>query len=129
MKIRLINGSFRSMRKYVLVALLLSIPVVMSEGQGGYYGCTGPVTGLMINNNGAVDVSGPGGIPWALALCQIGVTPSGNGWSSDSCKAAYAKLLAAQLSGQTVTIWFTTDGYTCSTQPTWTLNNKAYGVV
>lgn len=116
------------MKKYILVVLLLSIPVVVSHGQSGYYGCTGTVTGLMINNNGLVAVSGPGGLPWALALCQIGVASSGNGWSSDSCKTAYAKLLSAQLSGQTVTIWFNTDGHTCSTQPTWTLSNQAYGV-
>jgi len=77
-------------------------------------------------NDGTVSC-GPGGLPWALNLCQIGVPSSGNGWTSESCKAAYAKLLAAQLSGQSVTIWFNADGFTCATQPTWTLNNKAYG--
>lgn len=82
------------------------------------YECTGPVRGLTITPTGEVvaeSIAGP--ITWPV-LCSIETTE--NNVPLDTCKAIYATLLAAQLSGQPVTLWFN-DNLTCSTHPTWAL--------
>jgi hypothetical protein len=112
------------MKKYlVVVVMLVSMAVV--AGAQSVYPCTGTVTSIAVATDGSVNVVVSGG-PTGLSLCQIGVASSGNGWTAESCKAAYATLLAARLSGLSATIWFQPDGLTCSTQPAWNLNNKAY---
>jgi hypothetical protein len=110
------------MRNYFLAVMLLAL-VVASPAQSPYP-CTGTVTSIGIQNDGTVNFTISGG-PTGLSLCQMGVASSRNSWSAESCKAAYATLLAAELSGKRTTIWFL-DGLTCGTQPTWNLNNKAY---
>jgi hypothetical protein len=100
------------MKKYVVVLMLLSMAVAM-PAYGGQYYCTGQVTFLAVHQGGIVEVAGPGNVTY-VHVCQLGVTA--NGWNPDSCKTAYATLLAAKLSGQPVNLIFF-DNLTCTTQP------------
>lgn len=93
----------------LLIVLVANIPAM------AYYTCTGPVTGLSISNGGVVTVSGFNGIVDG-EICQIGA--SANGISSDTCKAMYARLLIAETTGKSLTMYFN-DSLTCSTQPSW----------
>lgn len=56
-------------------------------------------------------------------LCVL--TASANGISADQCKNVYAMLMAAQLSGRAVHMWYN-DGLTCGTQPTWAYTTGWY---
>lgn len=112
------------MKKYLCVVMLLLMAALSSAAQS-IYSCTGSVTSIAVANDGTVEIVSFSALPAGFYLCQIGVASSGNGWTNESCKAAYATLMAARLSGQQVTIWFN-DTLTCSTQPTFNLNNKAY---
>lgn len=93
----------------LLVMLVANIPAK------AYYTCTGPVTGLSLSNGGVVTISGFNGIVDGY-LCQIGA--SANNVSSDTCKAMYARLLIAEATGKSLTLYFN-DSLTCSTQPNW----------
>lgn len=103
------------MKKLLIALALLSIAVPTLPAYTTNYGCTGTVTMLFINSGGVVVVQGPGGLP-PIALCSVngGFGP----FSADACKAAYATLLAAKLSGQSAQVNFS-DNLTCSTQPVW----------
>lgn len=96
----------------VLLASLFVVPPAYAN-----YGCVGTVTYLGVANDGAVTVAGPGGIP-AVTFCQLNATTP-NGFTPDACKAAYATLLAAKISGQFASVDFS-DSLTCATQPQWT---------
>lgn len=87
-----------------------------------YYTCTGPVTGVSMNTNGTVWVSGFGGIVDG-GICQIGATA--NGISSDTCKAIYARLLLAEATGRQLTMYFS-DNLSCTTQPSWQFMTGLY---
>lgn len=102
------------MKKYVLV-VLLAIVLATTPAMANY-SCFGPVTGVSIANSGVVVVSGFGGIS-AGYVCQIGGTAP-NGIASDACKAIYARLLAAEITGQQLRVYFN-DNLTCTTQPNW----------
>lgn len=103
------------MKKCFCVVSLLLIAIVALPAYAANYPCTGTVTMVFINSSGTVVVQGPGGVP-PIALCSVsgGFGP----FSADACKAAYAALLAAKLSGQSATINFS-DSLTCATQPPW----------
>jgi len=102
------------MKKYVVVLMLLCMAVVaMPAHAANQYYCTGPVTFLAANKGGTVELAGPGNVTY-IHVCVLGATA--NGWTPDSCKAAYATLLAAKLSGQQVNLIFF-DSLTCTTQP------------
>jgi len=101
------------MRNYLLVVMLLSITLIAVPAHASYE-CSGTITYLGLGG-GTVTVAGPGGLP-AVYVCNLdGGTP---GWSAESCKAVYATLLAAKVSGQTADIFFS-DNLTCTTQPAW----------
>ena len=113
------------MKPLIFVVVLLSIAVIALPSYAGTYACTGTVTMLFINGAGTVVVQGPGGLP-AIGLCSV--TAATTNFAVDSCKTAYATLLAAKLSGQSATVNFN-DSLTCSTQPTWgNSNTSAWGV-
>jgi hypothetical protein len=101
------------MKKYSF-ALLLSIALVAVPAQANY-SCSGTVTYLGLSSGGVVTVAGPGGLTYVY-VCTLGV--NANGWTADACKAAYATLLGAKLSGQVADIFFL-DTLTCTTQPAW----------
>lgn len=103
------------MKKYAFVVTLLSMALLAVPAHANYE-CSGTVTYLGFDGGGGtVVVSGPGGLP-AIYLCSM--TADGNGFTVTTCKAAYAMLLAAKLSGQTADIFFN-DTLTCTTQPAW----------
>lgn len=103
------------MKKYSFVVALISITLLAVPAHANYE-CSGTVTYLGFDSGGGtVVVAGPGGLP-AIYLCSM--TADGNGFTVTTCKAAYAMLLAAKLSGQTADIFFN-DTLTCTTQPAW----------
>jgi len=112
------------MKLYTVVVMLLSIALIATPAHANY-SCQGPVTFLGVNQSAGVVVGGPGGLP-DVYLCRFD-TSSSNGWSPDDCKAAYAILLSAKLSGQAATVFFS-DTLTCSTQPAWGNYVSAYFV-
>jgi len=106
------------MKKYIVVVMLLST-AVLALGQSSST-CTGTINFLGVGSNGvAVGLaSGPQGPGLTtIFVCNLNTTGS-NGYSPDVCKATYAMLLAAQLSGQAVTIEFA-DTAAC-TRTAWT---------
>jgi hypothetical protein len=107
------------MKKYLFAVMLLSLAVVAIPAHANYQ-CTGTVTYVAITPSGdiVVRMSGAGATP-DIYICKLGAASSGNGWTADACKSAYATLLAAKLSGQSASIWFN-DNLTCSTQPSFT---------
>lgn len=109
------------MKSSIFVVVLLSIAVIAPPAYAGMYSCTGTVTMLFINGSGGVVVQGPGGLP-PIGLCSV--TSATTNFAVDACKAAYATLLAAKLSGQTAQVNFN-DSLTCSTQPTWGNSNTS----
>jgi len=92
------------MKKCLFVVLLLAIAALAVPAYGAQYGCAGTVTLVFINGSGNVEVAGPGGLP-PIGLCSLNTATTN--WSVDACKAAYATLLAAKLSGQNATISLT----------------------
>lgn len=105
------------MKKYLFLLVLLSMALVAVPAHATYV-CDGPITMLGLGSNGVV-VQGPGGLP-PLFICKVDATTPANGYTPDLCKATYAMLLAAKLSGQTVLLEFN-DNLTCTTQPPWTV--------
>lgn len=103
------------MKKWFLV-LLLSMTILALPAYASTYVCTGTVTYLGVDSvdNGVIVVGGPGGLP-DIGLCSLS---QAGAFTTDACKAIYATLLAAKLSGQTISISFS-DNLTCSTQPAW----------
>jgi hypothetical protein len=104
------------MKKWSCIAIVLSIAVLALPAVANTYYCTGTVTYLGIQNDGGIVVGGPNGIP-DIEICSV-TTPVNN-FTTDNCKAVYATLLAAKVSGQQVSVYFN-DNLTCSTQPAWT---------
>lgn len=82
------------------------------------YTCTGPVMGVEMGLDGEVNAETIAGTLTWTSLCSVETTE--NSIAPDACKAIYTTLLAAQLSGQPVTLWFN-DNLTCTTHPSWTL--------
>lgn len=109
------------MKKCVFLVLLLAITALAAPAYGAQYSCNGTVTIIFINGAGTVAVAGPGGIA-GIGLCSVS-TATAN-FTIDACKAAYAMLLAAKLSGQSAEVSFN-DTLTCSTQPLWGDSNTS----
>ena len=110
------------MRKVAIGCLALMLLVAGSAvGQTAYH-CDGPVTGVSFDKSGVVSFSGIGGINAGL-LCQLGNTA--NGYSPDACRAAYAQLLLAEMTGQSMRIYFN-DNLSCTTQPSWSWLTTIY---
>lgn len=90
---------------YLVLLMLASSPAFAT------YSCVGPVKGLSINQTGAVLAESVAGVSWGY-LCSV--TTTQNGYDPETCKVVYAGLLAAELSGQNVELWFN-DSLTCTT--------------
>jgi len=92
-------------------SLFLALLLVGSTPAFATYSCVGPVTGLSINQAGNVLAESVAGVSWGY-LCSL--TTEQNNYDPETCKVVYTALLAAQLSGQNVELWFN-DSLTCST--------------
>ena len=91
--------------------LALTIPSLAAS-----YSCVSPVTNVSQARGGTLLIQSFGGSNW-IYLCSMSSTQ--NGVSADECKTVFAALLAAQLAGKQVRLWFN-DGLSCSTQAAWT---------
>ncbi len=80
------------------------------------YYCDGPVYGLSLGPGGIVTAESVAGINWPY-VCGVDSVRQIN-TSTDACKAIYATLLSAQVSGKRVRFWFD-DSLTCNTHPSW----------
>jgi hypothetical protein len=117
-----LNGFLRSktnleetMKKHTFFAILLSMTLLVVPAHAAYV-CSGTVTYLGFDSgSGTLTVAGPGGLPPIYICSMVNNTA---GWTTETCKTAYATLLAAKLSGQTADIFFG-DNLTCTTQPAW----------
>lgn len=110
--------------KTAVLAACCAAGLGLSPPAAAQYTCTGTVVGLVVSPSGIVSGQSIGGLPWQ-SICQLG--SAANGVSPDACKAVYAMLLSAQISGKTVTFWFS-DAGTCSTHYAWTwLTGWYYG--
>lgn len=97
-----------------LAMVLVALTVAASASAASYY-CDSHVQGLTTERGGLVIISSFAGST-ALQLCSMHVAI--NGVSTDECKTVYATLLAAQLAGRQIRLWFN-DSLTCATQPAW----------
>jgi hypothetical protein len=116
----------RPMKKYMFLVVLFSIALIAVPAHATYI-CNGTVTHLYVMADGTVAVTGPGGLN-GVYLCKLGAASSGNGWTADSCKAAYSTLLAAKMSGQTASVYFNDNLNSCTAQQGWTTFVQAYSV-
>jgi hypothetical protein len=82
------------------------------------YNCVDYVGHVSTNRGNEVLMESFAGSSWIM-LCSL--TSTVNSVTPENCKAVFAQLLAAQLAGKKVRLWFNdNDGRTCSTQPSWT---------
>lgn len=104
-------------RAALMAACLIGSPVFA-------YQCQGTIVEVSLNPSGVLTVHSPaGGLNWAY-VCQMGVTYN-NGVGNEACKAIYASLLAAQMSGKQV-MWHYNDALSCSTRPSWAVHSGWY---
>jgi hypothetical protein len=77
------------------------------------YTCAGNVVGVSIDpKTGQLLAEKIGPLEWPR-LCRVNADY--NGVSAETCKTIYSTLLAAQMSGKQVVLWFN-DGLNCSTE-------------
>jgi hypothetical protein len=116
----------RQWREYVnrmATAALLAGFVNASVAQGQNYACAGPVTYLGLGQGGEVTLSvASGPIHY---VCSLG-TQGAYTINVASCKGSYAAILAAQLSGREIRIFYSPNGLTCGTLPSWAAVPTAY---
>lgn len=80
------------------------------------YTCSGAVTFLGIDAGGSVVVAV--GASHIHTVCNM--TTQGNfAMTVPVCKATYASLVAARLTGKNMTIYYGDNGLTCETIPNW----------
>lgn len=81
------------------------------------YSCSGTVGYLGLNSNGGVVVALKNSTK-IHTICSMG-TQGAFLMVPAACKAAYATLLAAKISGASITLYYEENGYTCGTIPDW----------
>lgn len=107
--------------KSMLRILFLPLVGFASAAQANY-ACVGTV--IVSTSRGETLVAEFSYSPNASTyLCKL--TEPVHGISPDQCKSVYAMLMAAQLSGRNVQMWYN-DNLTCSTQPSWTWTTGWY---
>ena len=101
--------------RIIALQMILLIFAMQSTFAQATYTCSGPVTGVAINPGGFVVPGSMGGFNWVY-VCQLGTNY--NGVTPEACKAIYATLLIAQMSGKHVMLWFD-DGGNCASHSAW----------
>ena len=103
-------------RTVVVTACLIGSPAFA-------YNCQGSIVEVALNPSGVLTVHSPaGGLNWAY-VCQVSATY--NGVAAETCKAIYASLVAAQVSGRQVQ-WHYNDSLSCSSRPSWAMHTGWY---
>jgi hypothetical protein len=102
------------------VAVVLALASV--QAQAAVYSCEGSVGNVTTARGGDLLLETFAGSSWMI-LCNL--TTTLNGMTPDQCKTVYSQLLAAQLAGKKVRLWFN-DNLTCSTQGGWQVASGWY---
>jgi len=87
------------------------------------YACVGQPTFLGIDEGGdvAVQLQNPSDGAQSTPIhkiCNLNAQGSFH-MTMPSCKAAYASLLSAKLTGKSITLYYNADGQTCMSRPAW----------
>ena len=97
-------------RLWVIVGLLGAAPAMAN------YTCQGVIDSVALNQAGTLTITSTSSGLNTFYVCQIANTFNGVG--PEVCKAIYAQMLAARVSGQNVT-WYFSDALSCTTHPVW----------
>ena len=116
------------------IRILLTMAISLYGSSSIAYTCVGPVSGVTTGPTGVVAVKSLGGLENRPALmdqsfCNLNATQ--NGVEPNACKAIYATLLSAQLTGKNVRIQFvdiSNEDCSSTSHPAWTfLKNWNWG--
>jgi len=112
------------MKAHLALAVVFLMVLVTIPASASTYWCTGTVTNLNTYSDGTITLSVPGQSP-QIYLCNL--TSNFGNWTPNGCKAAYALLLSAKLSGLQVEMGFN-DTFTCSNPEVGAQGTGAYSV-
>lgn len=102
--------------KRIAIPVIAFASAIAIPSTSGAFSCGGLITYLGVDNTANVAVSIQGTV--VHKICNLdsqgmfSVTPA-------ACKAMYATLLAGRTLGKSTTIFYTDDGKSCSTLPSW----------
>jgi len=100
-----------------LASVAIAALAAHSGNVSANYACAGPVGYLGVGQNGDLTVSIANSTP-IHSICSM--TSQGSyTLSVPACKAAYAAILAARLSGKSITLYYNNEPLTCGTLPSW----------
>lgn len=102
-------------RRILLIAASAALATPL--GANANYSCGGAVSYLGMDASGDLTLALSGSTP-IHKICNVNAQGSW-GFTAGACKAAYASLLAARLTGKGITIYYNENGLTCSTLPNW----------
>lgn len=102
------------MKTIVRILAVCAAIVAPTTARAAQYSCLDYVV-VSSGRGASIMVSSYAGSTYVY-LCSMASTA--NGVTAEECKRVYATLLAAQLAGKRVRMWFD-DALTCSTQPYW----------
>jgi hypothetical protein len=108
---------------WLRAAWALTLALQTTSGFASYL-CSGQVGYLGIGASGDVTISLANSTPIHY-VCSVSAQGS-YGINVASCKASYAAILAARLSGKTIVIYYGDNGMTCGTLPSWGAVPSAY---
>jgi hypothetical protein len=91
------------------------LALAAAKAEAIVYSCEGYVGNVTTARGGDLLMETFAGSSW-MVLCNM--TATVNGMSPEQCRTVYSQLLAAQLAGRKVRLWFN-DNLTCSTQVAW----------
>lgn len=116
---------FKKVLKLSTVIAMVATIAAPSAFANGNYSCAGAVNYLGLSASGDVVVS-VGNTP-IHSICNT-TTQGSYGLPVASCKLAYAALLTARVSGKTMMIYYSPNGLTCTTLPSWGTAPSVYFV-
>lgn len=87
------------------------------------YTCAGVPKGVAMGSGGTVVIESLGGLNWTY-LCNV--DSSANGIAVSACKSLYASLLASELTGRSMTLWFNNAVGSCAANTAWSFGEGLY---
>jgi hypothetical protein len=112
------SGHMKSVRTALPLALLL-----VSSAAHANYACIGTVKTVTGRGETVAAIFSYAPNSWTYLCSMSAAAP--NGVTPEQCKNVYAMLMAAQLAGKSVQMWYS-DALTCDTQPTWAYTTGWY---